>query len=290
MEQLHEFFNIPPYYSNLNLEIHSENLMQLLNENPIDYMRHLYSTDSKLFYNVRDELVLRGIGFQPEYQSNYLLDRKYEIQHILYKNDNTYAFEKIDFAMLGANNFIERFNVRSDLFFKNMPLEGMLHFTQGASFVLLQEIFKEAGFLIVPVNEYMASPIHTVGIPYELERVQMECCEEKSLDIVPTNDVSMLDAPVKYFYEDTIYSTFLKYCHVNDIRKFSELTVDFVEKYRYQKHVRTKTAIRVMELYHEIHRKFNALQFDVSDAVTLLQNNSFKSIVEFINLDYLKIY
>ncbi|MED1511845.1 sigma factor-like helix-turn-helix DNA-binding protein [Bacillus proteolyticus] len=288
MEQLHEFFNIPPYYSNLTLEIHSENLMPLLNENPIDYMRHLYSTDSKLFYNVRDELVLRGIGFQPEYHSNYLLDRKYEIQHILYKNDNTYAFEKIDFAMLGANNFIERFNVRSDLFFKNMPLEGMLHFTQGVSFVLLQEIFKEAGFLIVSVNEYMTSPIHAVGIPYEIEGLQTECYEEeKSLGIVPTNDVSMLDAPVKYFYEDTIYLTFLKYCHVNGIRKFSELTVDFVGKYRYQKHVRTKTAIKVMELYHEIHRKFNALQFDVSDAITLLQNNSFKSIVEFINLDYL---
>ncbi|MGH0555423.1 sigma factor-like helix-turn-helix DNA-binding protein [Bacillus pretiosus] len=291
MEQLHEFFNIPPYYSDLKLEIHSENLMQLLNENPIDYMRHLYSTDSKLFYNVRDELVLRGIGFQPEYQSNYLLDRKYEIQHILYKNDNTYAFEKIDFAMLGANNFIERFNVRSDLFFKNMPLEGMLHFTQGVSFVLLQELFKEAGFLIVPVNEYMASLIHAAGMPYateEKESVQTECYEEeRSLEIVPTNDVSMLDAPVKYFYEDTIYLTFLKYCHGNGIRKFSELTVDFVEKYRYQKHVRTKTAIKVMELYHEIHRKFNALQFDVSDAVTLLQNNSFKSIVEFINLDYL---
>ncbi|MFD6440903.1 sigma factor-like helix-turn-helix DNA-binding protein [Peribacillus sp. NPDC060186] len=291
MEQLHKFFNIPSYYRDLSLEIHSENLMPLLNENPIDYMRYLYSTESKLFYNVRDELVLRGIGFQPQYQSNYLLDRKYEIQHILYKNDNTYAFNKIDFAMLGANNFIERFNVRSDLFFKNIPLEGMLHFTQGVSFVLLQELFKDAGFIVVPVSEYIASQIHEVGMPYESEEKeskQTECYdEEKPLEVVPTNDISMLDVPVKYFYEDTIYLTFLKYCHVNDIQKFSELTVDFVEKYRYQKYVRKMTAIKVMELYHEIHRKYNALQFNVRDAVTLLQNNSFKSIVEFINLDYL---
>ena len=91
MERLHGFFNIPSYYNNLTSDIHSENLMPLLDDNPIDYMRHLYSTNSKLFYNVRDELVLRGIGFQPKYQSNYLLDRTYEIQHILYKNDNTYA-------------------------------------------------------------------------------------------------------------------------------------------------------------------------------------------------------
>ena len=152
MEQLHKFFNIPSYYSNLVSEIHSENLMPLSNENPIDYMRHLYGADSRLFYNVRDELVLRGIGFKPEYQSNYLLDRTYEIQYILCKDDNTYAFKKIDFAMLGANNFIERFNVRSDLFFKNMPLEGVLHFTQGVSFVLLQDLFKEAGFSIIPVR------------------------------------------------------------------------------------------------------------------------------------------
>lgn len=291
MEQLHKFFNIPSYYSDLSLEIHSENLKPLLNDNPIDYMRYLYRTDSRLFYNVRDELVLRGFGFLPQYQSNYLLDRKYEIQHILYKNENTYAFEKIDFAMLGANNFIERFNVRSDLFFKKIPLEGMLHFTHGVSLVLLQELFKEAGFIVVPVSKYKASQIHEGGMPYdseEKESKQSECNdEEKPLEVVSTNDISMLDAPVKYFYEDTIYLTFLRYCHVNDIRKFSELTVDFVEKYRYQKHVREKTAIKVMELYHEIHRKYNPLQFDVHDAVTLLQNNSFKSIMEFINLDYL---
>ena len=285
MEQLRKFFNIPSYYSDITLEIHSGNLMSLLlHENPMDYMRHLYSTDIKLFYNVRDELVLRGIGFQPAYQSNYLLDRPFDIQHILYKVDNTNAFEKIDFAMLGANNFIERFNVRSDLFFNNMPLEGVLYFTQGVSFVLLQELFKEVGFLIFPVREYEASPIHAA---IETEGNQAEDDEEQPLEVVPTNDFSMLNAPVNYFYEDAIFLTFLKYCDVHEIRKFSELTVDFVEKYRYQKHVRETTAIKVRELYDDIQRKYNKIQFDVSDAVTLLQNNSFKSIVEFINVDYL---
>ena len=291
MKQLHKFFNIPSYLRDLTLEIHSENLLPLLNENPIDYMRHLYSTDSKQFYNVRDELVLRGLGLRPEYQSNYLLDKKFEIHHILYKDDNTYAFEKIDFAVLGANNFIERFNVRSDLFFKGIPLEGVLYFTQGVTSLLLQELFNEAGFLIVPVSEYKDSSIHTVGMPHEVGELlseQTECYdEENSLKVVPTNDISMLDAPVKYFYEDTIYLTFLTYCQVNGIQKFSELTVDFVEKYRYQKYVRKKTAIKVMRLYHEIHRKYNSLQLDVSAAITLLQKNSFKSFVEFINLDYL---
>ena len=291
MEQLHKFFNIPSYYNDLASEIHSENLMGLLSENPIDYMRHLYSTDSKLFYNVRDELVLRGIGFQPEYQSNYLLDRTYDIQHILYKNDNTIAFEKIDFAMLGASNFIERFNIRSDLFFKNMPLEGILHFTEGVSFILLKDLFNEAGFLVVPVNEYKISPILAVETPYEKEereREQVVCHNgEKPFKIVLTYDVSMLDAPVKYFYKDPIYLSFHKYCHVNGIEKFSELTVDFIGKYQYQKHVRRKTAIKAMELYYEIHH--NTLEYVMSEAITLLQENSFKSLLEFSNIDYLAI-
>ena len=291
MEKLHEFFNIPSYYSDLALEIHSENLMSVLNDNPVDYMRHLYSTDSKLFYNVRDELVLRGIGFQPEYQSNYLLDRTYEIKHILYKNDNTYAFKKIDFGMLGANNFIDRFNVQSDLFFKNMPLEGILHFTQGVSFLLLQKVFKEAGFLIVPVIEYSASPILAVGEPYKTKEKDQEPWEfheeKKPYEIALSKDISNLDLPIKYFYEDVIFLTFHKYCHVNNIRNFLELTVDFVEKYQYEKYVRRKTAIKAMELYLEIHHWYNASDYDLPNAVTLLQKNSFKSILEYINIDYL---
>lgn len=291
MEPLNKYFNIPSYYSDLTLEIHSENLNSLLNENPIDYLRHLYSTDSKLFYNVRDELVLRGIGFQPEFQSNYLLDRRYEIQHIIYKKDNTYAFEKIEFEMLGANNFIERFNVRSDLFFNNIPLEGILNFINSDSLVLLQNLFEEAGFLVVPVSEPLASPIREVGMPYVIKETETEHTERSEeqtpLVIAPTNDISMLDRPIEYFYEDTIYLTFLKYCQENEKQKFSELTVDFVANYRYEKFVRNKTAIKVMEIFHEINRKYNGLQVVMHDAVTLLRNNPFKDIVEFINLDYL---
>lgn len=292
MEQLHKFFNIPSYYNDITLEIHSEHLMPLFKEeDPIDYMRHIYSMDSKLFYNIRDELVLRGFGFQPEYQSNYLLDRKYEIQHVLSKDDNTNAFEKIDFSMLGVKNFIERFNVRSDLFFKNMPLEGILHFTQDVSCELLKELFKEAGFLIFPVIEFVASPIYSVEIPdgtEKKERVQTECNEEeRDLEIIPTNDTDMLDAPIRYFYGDTKYLSFIKYCDENDIRKFSQLTVDFIEKYRYQKHVGQKKVLNILELYHEIHHKYSGLQVNVQEAVTLLQNNKLKSIMDCVNLDYL---
>lgn len=291
MKQLNDFFKIPSYLRDLTLEIHSKNLLPLLNENPIEYMRHLYSTDSKQFYNVRDELVLRGIGLQSEYQSNYLLDKMFETHHIIYKENNTNAFEKIDFELLGANNFIERFDVRSDLFFKNVPLEGVLYFTEGVTSFLLQEFFNKAGFLVIPVSEYISATISMNEVTHEVREPvsgKVEYFdEEKSLKIVPTNNISMLDESVEYFYEGTIYLTFLNYCHINSIRKFSEITVDFIEKYRYQKHVRQKTVLKVMNLYHKIHREYNALQLDVSTAITLLQENSFKSFMEYINHDYL---
>src|SRR5699024_6543865 len=103
---------------------------------------------------------------------------------------------------------------------------GMLHYMQGVSSVLLQEIFKEAGFLVLPVSEYVASLISETGIPFETEEIVSEQMEsykdDKYLEVVPKNDISMLDKPVKYFYEDAIYVTFLKYCDENNIQKFSE--------------------------------------------------------------------
>lgn len=289
MEKLHKLFNIPSYFNNLVLETHSENLMSLLNKDPIDYMRNLYSTDSKLFYNVRDELVLRGIGFRPEYKNNYLVERTYEIQHVLNKDDNTYAFEKIDFAILGANNFTERFKVKSDLFFKNIPLEGIHHFTQGISIVLLHNLFKEAGFSVVPVNEYTAKPIHSSGTYNGLGEKEGKpidnLIKERSLREVLTDDILMPDASIKYYYKDPMFFTFRRYCNIKGIQKFSELTVDFIEKYQYQKHVRKEDMIKAMGLYHKIHRKY-AMDFSVPDAIILLQKNSFRSIVEFINGDY----
>ena len=96
-----------------------------------------------------------------------------------------------------------------------------------------------------------------------------------------------LDAPIKHFYKEEIFSGFLRYCRIKGARKFSELTVDFIERFQYQKDVRRESMIKAMELYHEIHRQSMLWNFAVRDAVTLLQNNSLKSILEFTLGDYL---
>ena len=277
MDQLTNFLNIPSYYNDLNLDIYSEHLLPLFKENPVEYMRKLYSTNSRKFYNTRDELVLRGIGFQPQFQNNYLLDRTYTIENILYKNENTNAFEQIDFSMIGTSNFIERFDVSSDLFFNNIPLEGILHFTQGASIVILENVFKEAGFLITPIQNYNAKAL--------IEQAHESDEKYEELKIEYTD---MTDATIDYFFDDVIFLTFRKYCSEHNVGKFADLTLDFISNYEYEKHVRRNTAIKVLDLYNEINLKYYQLQVNFDEALHTLQNNKFKQLMEYANHDYLE--
>lgn len=292
MDQLTNFFNIPSYYNDLNLDIYSENLLPLFKGNPIEYMRKLYSTNSRKFYNTRDELILRGIGFQPQYQNNYLLDRTYKIKHILYKNENTNAFEQIDFSLIGTSNFIERFDVSSDLFFNNIPLEGILHFTQGASTLFLENVFKEAGFLITPIQKYNASTINQIEDPYvTLEpKVIIDQAHEsdEEYEELKVEYTDMTDATIDYFFDDAIFLTFRRYCSEHNIQNFSDLTLDFISNYEYQKHVRRNTAIKVLDLYNEINLKYYSLQVNFDEALYVLQNNKFKQLMENVNQDYLE--
>ena len=122
-------------------------------------MRNLFTIDNKKFYNLRDELILRGIGFHKKYQNNYLLGRNYEIQNVLIKTENTDSFKKINFSVIGASNFIERFQITSDLFFHNVPWEGLLSLFPNTAESFLRRAFEKEGFSFAPIEGYQAIPL-----------------------------------------------------------------------------------------------------------------------------------
>jgi hypothetical protein len=284
MTTIRGVFDIPTYYNDLSFDVSSRNIHSLLKTNPIEYMRTLFIDDNRKFYSLRDELILRGIGFKEEFQNNYLLGIDYQIHFIIIKTENTDSFKKINFSMHGATNFIERFQVNSDLFFHNVPWEGILHFIPNASPDILKKNFLAAGFSIVPVEVYQAiSPTEPATNDSGKDRGVFIAKESSEYNY------SKLDLPVEYYYEEVTFNHFINYCQKNNIKKFSELTLDNIKDYANQKFTRSKTLQLIEEKYHDINKQYNPLPYNFSETLDLLQDNPFKRICEIADVDYLEL-
>src|SRR5699024_10956165 len=252
MDKIKDILDRQNNYNNYKNEIASENILHLLNSNPLEYMRELFIKNNKLFYNLRDELILRGFGFKKEYQNNYLLGREYEIHSILIKLEDTHAFKKLDFAMFGASNFIERFNVQSDLFFHNVPWEGILHFLPNASSDYLKKEFEKEGFSFTSIEKGGAIPFVDTSSYSMKKKGNSLVKESKSQNDL--YDYNKFDLPLEHYYEGNLFQHFRNYCHKNNLKKFSDLTLDRVNEYEHIKFTRRETAKLVKEIYHEIHK------------------------------------
>jgi hypothetical protein len=126
---VNKYLKIPSYYEDLTKNIYSENLqVALKQEDILIYLRQTYRTDISLFYHIRDELMLRGIVFKKEFQNNFFPDLPYEIQHIIDIEEDKKSFQSINTDITGLQTIINRYNINSDLFFINMPIEGIAHF------------------------------------------------------------------------------------------------------------------------------------------------------------------
>lgn len=246
-------------------------------------MRNLFTIDNKKFYNLRDELILRGIGFHKKYQNNYLLGRNYEIQNVLIKTENTDSFKKINFSVIGASNFIERFQITSDLFFHNVPWEGLLSLFPNTAESFLRRAFEKEGFSFAPIEGYQAIPLmeaqsddnNLVKEPMYIENDYLY-------------DYSQLELPIEHYFQGNIFQHFLKYCQANNIQIFSDLSLDKINDYAKQKFTRQKTIQLITKIYHDINKKYNPLPYDFEDALNLYQNNRFKKLCEMVDVYYLE--
>lgn len=261
-------------------EIENSYIHQLLEHDPLEYMRSLFIEDNQLFYNLRDELVLRGIGFKQEYQNNYLLGRNYVIRSILMKAQNEDSFKEINFSMHGATNFIERFNIKSDLFFRNVPWEGILHMIPNASPEILKKEFEKEGFSFVSIENYKAISLDSFEVS------DAEVIYETSNHAY--DKYSRLHLPVEYYFEGNLYRHFITYCHNNKISRFSELTIDKIKDYGKQKFAREKTVRQIKKIYHEINKMFNPLPYEFQETLDLFQENNFKKLCNVAGVSYLE--
>lgn len=291
MDNIREVFDIPAYYNDLANDIKSHTIQTLLTTNPLEYMRTLFVEDNKAFYHLRDELILRGIGFRKEYENNYLLGRHYEIHHVIVKIENTDSFKNINFTMHGAANFVDRFHIQSDLFFHHVPWEGVLHFLPNASSAYLQKEFEKEGFSIIPVEDYEAVSLAEEPISIiEVNGGQASVNEpDGTRPVEKAYDYAKLDLPIRHYFEGNVFSHFLSYCRKSKIEKFSDLTLDKIDEYANEKYTRSKTLDLIKEIYHETHRTYNPLPYEIPETLALFQNNRFITLCKIADTDYLDV-
>lgn len=266
------FLVIPQFYDDLSIDIHSENLQQLFHEKDhLEYLREIYKKNVPKFFNIRDELLVRGICFDEKFQNNFFPSSQVQPQKIIYKADDTKAFEKIDFGFLGLSNFIERFEVESDYFFLNIPVEGFSVLTNHTSLDLLEKKFIDAGFTIVPVHD----------IREYKKRNQNDDLLEATLE--------NCDETIEQVFGDSKYKSFVQYCTINKVFHFSQLTREFVENYKHENYVGKKKMEDVMNLYlfylGAQEKSEDSLSKNI-DPLLFFMQNPFRKLCEVLEIDY----
>lgn len=277
VSNIHEILNIPKYYTNVLMNINSERIKRVLKNDLMKNFRELYQSDSKLFYHVRDELILRGIGFRSTYQNNYLLELPYEIENILYKDEDTKGFKEIEFGLMGANNFIDRFNIQSDLFFNGVPLEGLHYFMVGTSINMLKSMVENVGFSVVPVEKFYFNN-------YEIKKKDLtdQIAEKQEQYVVSRGDLSI----EKLFNGDDL-ANFREFCQENNKSFFNELTLDFMREFEHKVSVKVKATSKALTIFNQVNKDFYYLFTRMNTLIEKYQNNIFKDLLEEYDTDYL---
>src|SRR5690625_1362993 len=285
MKEYIKYFNIPSYYTDITSNIYSELLTSCFPDDAASYLLCLYRYEKIRFFNVRDELILRGFSFKSQHQNNYLPSVPYNINYVLYNSHNTNAFRNINFSLMGVNNFIQRYQVNSDRFFHGIPLEGILYFTRGVSITVLKDIFKTAGFAIIPVQDFTLQKTNQEQVDNIKEEINNYSSKRKLPTLVnpPPENTS-----INYLFDGIDYKTFRMYCKENKVENFHQLNIDFVKKFEHRKHIRKNTAKKVFKLYNDLNKQFYNIHIEMEKTINLLLDNSFKDLMENVNYDYQK--
>ncbi len=118
------------------------NLFDLFqSEEPLDYLREIYASNQSLFFDIRDELTLRGIKIQSKVPNNYLPSADLVSTDRLLVQEWGEKYLNINFDLLGLNNFLSRFNVVDDTFFNQIPIEGFIRLNSGLNPSIIADVF-----------------------------------------------------------------------------------------------------------------------------------------------------
>ena len=183
-------------------------------------MREIYASNQSLFFDIRDELTLRGIQIQSKVPNNYLPSAGLVSTDRLLVQEPGEKYHNINFDLLGLNNFLSRFNVVDDTFFNHIPIEGFIRLNSGLNPSIIADVF------------------HAVQMKLSLAP------KTKSIDNSPPQKekaaVSFERTPIRDFFHETKFISFIRYAYSNKLEYVEEINEKHMEAYRHQRMVGIK--------------------------------------------------
>ncbi len=118
----------------------------------LNALRNYYRNDRIRGSYLIEELALRGYIFKSNNESTFL-PKCFDPKKIIRVNGNMgECYRRINFNIVGLSGIVQKFNINNDLFFDYIPLEGFLILNKNASIDMLENEFKNAGFIINSIN------------------------------------------------------------------------------------------------------------------------------------------
>ena len=238
--------NIKDIYSNNFRKINFEKyLNKKLSGYSFNLLRDIYGDDRELFFNIRDELLLRGFEMKLETESTLFpfREKNNKSKYIINKpQDNHENYLQIQFDRLGLGNFVNRMAIDNDAFFHLIPLDNFNYINQGIDIDMLEKELLSNNFLLVEKSEI------------EIYK------EQKSIDEWRLNEPTIKETEVEsakvenYFHENT-FNMFVDYCYKNNVEYVHEITADLLNKFKGVKFIGKKKyelVIKKYEMYAKV--------------------------------------
>lgn len=298
----------PPYIK--FEEIHGSTLNKILkNSDWRNELRKIYKLDPNLFFDIRDELILRGFKFEYSIHNNFFPKIEFETLNYLKVSKDNQNFRKLNNDVTGISNIIRRYNISSDLFFNYISIEGISHIVKKDHKFIIN-CFKEADFNVVNVKANTKDPSFDSNIKSDSERYGLELFNLTSNPVPETrydkqnlkgnsDYETIINTPIEKLFTGNKFNLFIKFCLGNNIKFFSDINLDIINKFSGQSGVGIKKSSDVNQRYEELILEIKN-QKDVSsiysleylstldDNIEYFCNNDLKLILETNNISYLQ--
>lgn len=207
-------------------------------------LNELYKNNRLEFISVIDELTLRGFEFITEKPNNILPKFKPDLSSYIDVHHNGVRYENVNFQMLGLADFIQRFKVNDDMFFKYIPIHSFQYINRAVNLQDIIEEFGNAGFTIIHNDrqEGIAEVAVTTAVLVNVVN------EDTEPDVAKYDQVQRrLETPIVDVFDGNIFNTFKKFCYQNGLKVVGEITQEHLDQYKFVKGVGKYKYNKVME-------------------------------------------
>ena len=236
-----DYIEIAPYVRNTNFIYESTLITEFvqiceiidIKQIDIEFLRNYYRDNKEKCINLIDELALRGFTFHTERFTNMLPSMVYEIDNsCIFVQDKGERFKEINFSRLGLANFVERFNVKTDYFFKYIKLDNFLHINGVISLEILKEEFLKCGFNFVNKEELILENIDEECEDNNIDddndsEAEWEFSSVKERMFLFLSETAKRSSPngvtIDHIYHKNIFNVFRSFCDLNNVTYMEQL-------------------------------------------------------------------